>query len=248
VSERLFNTKEAAAYLRVSEASVRRWSDAGLLAVRRIGRRRERRFTEVDLVRFLGAGGQVSVHRAMGMAPEFNVGGLSVPLHGHFATFYDRDTSRLRLALPFLCEGLSAGQTCFLVAAGEVRDAHLEALRNERGSDFDAALQAKQFVVATELGATVEDALEFWEREFWRAIGAGSTVIRVVGEMASERQAFSSEAEMMRYEVSYNLLAKRFQTVTLCQYDVREFDGQMVFHALRAHPDLYSVHIGGFLS
>ena len=38
----LLNTKEAARFLRVSEASIRRWSDAGLLPARRVGRRRER--------------------------------------------------------------------------------------------------------------------------------------------------------------------------------------------------------------
>src|SRR2546426_11422973 len=42
-TERLLNTAEAARFLRVSQASIRRWSDSGLLAARRVGRRRERR-------------------------------------------------------------------------------------------------------------------------------------------------------------------------------------------------------------
>jgi hypothetical protein len=73
-------------------------------------------------------------------------------------------------------------------------------------------------------------------------------VIRVVGEMSSERRVFSSDAEMMTYEVAFNMLAKRFPTVTLCQYDVREFDGEIVFQAMRAHPDLYGLHLGSFLN
>ena len=53
---------------------------------------------------------------------------------------------------------------------------------------------------------------------------------------------------MIRYEVAFNMVAKRFPTVTLCQYDVREFDGRTIFEALRAHPDLYDIHLGSFLN
>jgi len=248
LSDSFLNTREAAAFLRVSEASVRRWSDGGLLQVRRVGRRKERRFTEPDLLKFLGSGSPVSVARTAAVHSEVTVGGVRVPLHSHFASFYDSDAGRLRLAVPFISEGLRAGQTCFLIAAGKVLDAHVAALHAQSGIDFDIALRTGQFVTAAGLGTTVEDALDFWEPAFWRAIANGPTVIRVVGEMASERHGFSSEAEMMRYEVSFNLSAKRFPTVTLCQYDVREFDGRTLYEALKAHPDLYSHHLGCFLS
>jgi len=62
------------------------------------------------------------------------------------------------------------------------------------------------------------------------------------------REIFSSEAEMMRYEVAYNGLAKRFPTVTLCQYDVRTFTGEVVYEAFKAHPDVYGMRAGTFLS
>ena len=54
MSEKLLNTAEAAAFLRASQASVRRWADAGLLLASRIGRRGARRFREEDLLRFMG--------------------------------------------------------------------------------------------------------------------------------------------------------------------------------------------------
>jgi hypothetical protein len=53
---------------------------------------------------------------------------------------------------------------------------------------------------------------------------------------------------MIRYEVAFNGIAKRFPTVTLCQYDVRSFDGEMVFRAIRAHPDLYDLSLASFLN
>jgi excisionase family DNA binding protein len=248
VSEKLFNTREAASYLRVSEASIRRWSDAGLLSARRIGRRRERRFTEANLIRFLGTTGGDAPSRVEAVPTSVNVGGVPLALHAHLATLYDSEPGRLRLTVPFFADGLRAGQPCYLAASGDVLDAYLEALGKEPGVDLDAAIEEGRFTTIAGPGTTVEGAVSFWEQAFWRALAGGPSVLRVVGEMGCELPAFSSEAEMMRYEVAYNMLARRFPTVTLCQYDVREFGGEVVFQAIKAHPDLYSGHLGSFLS
>jgi len=66
--------------------------------------------------------------------------------------------------------------------------------------------------------------------------------------MSSERKLFSSDAEMMNYEAAFNMLSHRFPIVTLCQYDVREFDGETIFQAIRVHPDLFGLHLGSFLN
>jgi transcriptional repressor of dcmA and dcmR len=230
----------------VSEASIRRWSDAGLLPVRRVGGRRERRFTETDLEQFLGPGRSTRPNR---IAPTagINVGGVSLPVHSHVATFYNSDPGRLRLTVPFIADGLRDGQPCVLIADGGVLNAYDEALR-KAGVDIDGAAQRGLFLTAPGPGVNAEKALNFWEEGLWPLLSVGQTPIRAVGEMSSERQVFSSEAEMMKYEEAFNLLAKRFPTVTICQYDVREFDGETVFQALRAHPDLYGLHLGNFLT
>ena len=248
ISDKLYNTKEAAALLRVSQASLRRWSDAGLLPVRRIGGRHERRFTEADLVKFIGAAKVASATGANAVQTTVNVGGVPLPLHAHLATLYDSDAGRLRLTVPFFADGLRAGEQCYLAASGDVLDAYIDALGNEPGVDLDAAVQEGRFVSIAGPGSSVEGAVSFWEHAFWRAVAGGPAVLRVVGEMRCELHAFSSEAEMMRYEVAFNTLARRFPTVTLCQYDVREFSGETVFQAIKTHPDLYSLHLGSFLS
>jgi excisionase family DNA binding protein len=247
MSDKLLNTEEAARFLRVSEASIRRWSDAGLLPVRRIGGRRERRFREVDLIQYLAAGNPAHGTHASAVPAAVNVGGVPLALHSHLATFYNSDAGRLRLTIPFLAEGLRAGQPCFLAAASDVLGAYIDAF-HEEGIDIDAATKRGLFVVVDAPGSTVQEAVDFWERSWWSILAGGQTVIRVVGEMSSERRVFSSDAEMMTYEVAFNMLAKRFPTVTLCQYDVREFDGEIVFQAMRAHPDLYGLHLGSFLN
>ncbi len=246
-SARLLNTREAARFLRVSEASIRRWSDAGILPVRRIGGRRERRFREADLITYLGASHPPVAGGRAPVQVDVDVGGVQLPLHSHLATFYNTDAGRMRLTVPFLADGIRAGQPCFLAAAGDVLDAYLEAVRAE-GIDIDSALRNAQLVTVDGPGTTVRGALDFWEERFWPALAGGRTLIRAVGEMSSERKVFSSDAEMIDYEVAFNMLARRFPTVSLCQYDVREFDGETIFQAIRAHPDLYNLHLGSFLN
>ena len=245
MSDKLLNTAEAATFLRVSQASVRRWSDGGLLQARRVGRRRERRFTERDLRSFMEPAGSTPHVEVPG---DVFVGGTHVPVHGHLATFYSRDEGRLRLTIPFLLDGLRLGQPCFLAASDGVLEAYLAALRREPGLDVDAAVRTGALVAVNGPGATAEGAIEFWEDALSKALAGRPALIRIVGEMASERKLFSTDSEMMRYEVAFNLIAKRFPTVTLCQYDVREFDGETIYEVLRAHPDLYDLSVGSLLN
>src|SRR5713101_9412808 len=83
LSDSLLNTEEAARFLRVSQASIRRWSDAGLLPARRVGRRRERRFATADLVQFLGQrSGDPQLPK---QALMVSVGGAPISLRTHLA-------------------------------------------------------------------------------------------------------------------------------------------------------------------
>jgi len=234
------NTREVASRLGVSEASVRRWSDAGTLPVRRVGKRRERRFRVVDVDDFerpRRAGGRESP-----AAATIAVAGASVEVATHLAAFYSSAAGMLRITLPFLAEGLRAGDPCFLLAEGEVLETYRQALSRQPGVEVDS------LVVADGPGLSVGQALEFWEQALWREVENEPRVIRVVGEMVSERDQFASEAEMLAYEVAFNQTLKRFPCVVVCQYDARRFSGEAMLLALRAHPDLYKLPLGLFLN
>jgi len=246
-STSLLNTKEAARFLRVSEASIRRWSDSGLLPAQRVGRRRERRFAQGDLVTFLGKPSGDSQPAATETS-TVNVGGASVPLRTHLAPIYSTDLGGLRLSVPFLADGLRAGQPCFLAATGPVLDRYDRALTEDQAIDFAAARDSGRLTIASWPGATVAQVIAGWERDFGKALAGGPTVLRVVGELACERSMFASDAEMMAYEEAYEVMCRRFPLVTLCQYDAREFDGEIMLRALKSHPDMFEQHLGGFLN
>lgn len=176
------------------------------------------------------------------------LGGVHTPMHAHYPTFYATDEGRVRLAVPFLRDGLRFGQTCFLAASGQVQDSYINALAQVDSLDIERAIRSGQLVVVDAIGGTVEECITYWERSLWKAVDGGSKMIRVIGDMVSERETFSSLDEMMRYETAYNGVAKRFPTVSICQYDVRVFDGEVVYEAFKSHPDTYDLGVGTFLS
>ena len=228
---RMLNTAEAARYLRVSQASIRRWADSGRLPATRVGGRRERRFKESDLVAFL--------ERAPSERDDvISVGGARVPVPGHLAAFYSSDDGGLRLTIPFLAEGLRAGQPCILVAKEPMAARYTKAL-----GDIGDRLTTVAFAGGTAVAAIAE-----WERRLSELVAGGAIVIRIVGEMTSEREMFDSEDEMLRYEEAFELMSRRYPVVVICQYDAREFSGFALVRALKAHTDLFELRIGAFLN
>jgi excisionase family DNA binding protein len=246
MSRQLLNTAEAARFLRVSQASIRRWSDAGLLASHRVGRRRERRFAEPDLVQFLNRPDRPSGHSQHDAA--IHVGGMAIPLPGHIATFYSTDAGRLRLTVPFLVEGLSLDQPCYLAGSDEVLHEYIEVLETHDEVDLNRATAGGRFHAVGFDGATVDKAVAFWEARFAEALTHGPTIIRHVGEMSAVRKMFPSEDEMLRFEQAYDVMCRRFPVAAICQYDVREFNGLAMLRVLKAHPDVFEQRLGTFLN
>src|SRR5207247_2395297 len=99
----LLDIAQAAALLRVSEASLRRWTNGGRLPCRRIGGRRERRFRRADLMAFLeGDAGETPAR--------------------HVCAFYASDLGRTRQAADLIGKRLDAGSVCILTAQRRARE------------------------------------------------------------------------------------------------------------------------------
>lgn len=97
-------------------------------------------------------------------------------------------------------------------------------------------------------GATIAEALANWERLFAKALSAGPTILRIVGELVCERPMFASDADMLAYEEAYEVMIRRYPAVALCQYDAREFSGEVILRVLKSHPDMFQQHLGGHLN
>jgi transcriptional repressor of dcmA and dcmR len=167
----------------------------------------------------------------------------------HLATYFESEEGRLRIALPFLSDGLRLGQPCFLIASGEVLDRYIEALEKEVPTELAEARRLGLFATAPTPGRTVEEALTFWDEQVAKALANfGPTVVRIVGDMACVKTYFETVEQMLIFERSVGGILKRSPTVAVCQYDVREFDGPSLLEAIKAHPDVSELGFVKFVS
>jgi excisionase family DNA binding protein len=224
----LLDIAHAAVLLNVSEASLRRWTNRGLLPCLRIGGRRERRFRPADLMAFLE-------------------GDSSAIPASHRCVFYTSDLGRTRRAAGLLGDGLDAGSVCIFIAQSRVRERVLARLAQRRPS-LRRDLEAKRLVVS-EYAAVAAAQLEFWETTFAAATQRGARALRVVGDVSGGPLARRRDFDrVLEYEAAYGSLSRRFPVATACLYDVRRHSGLETTRLLELHPDLFRHPIADLVS
>jgi excisionase family DNA binding protein len=229
----LWDIAQAAAFLRVSETSLRRWTNAGRLPCFRVGGRRERRFRRADLLAFLERPGESA---AASRTP------------GHLCGLYTSTAARERLAAGFLAEGLEAGSTCFLVAEPRARERVIAQLARRRPSVRRDIRTGRLVVSAYGVAATAQ--LAFWETRFAEATRAGARSLRVVGDVSDGRlRRRRPFAEVLAYEREYDRsVSRRFPVATLCLYDARRLSGVEASRVLQVHGDLFRHPVDALVS
>jgi len=215
----LLDIAQAAALLHVSQASLRRWTNRGLLRCFRIGGRRERRFRRADLMAFVE-----------GQSTATSV--------GHLCGFYTSDRARISQAARLLGDGLAAGSVCILAAQPDVREPVLAQVARRRRSlrrDVDAAR-----LIVTEYADSAPAQLAYWKTQFAAATGSGAGSIRVVADVSGGRLARAGSFDrVLEYEAAYARLSRRFPVATMCLYDARAHSGLETAGVLAVHPDLF---------
>ena len=237
----LLDIRQAAAFLNVSEASLRRWTNSGRLACLRVGQRRERRFRREDLLGFLET--QTSDIGPSGRRPgasktqDLSKGPITVTHGGHLCGIFADDLGRITLAVPFLLDGLNAGSVCFLVGALRARNDILRHLKNERPSlqgDIDEGR-----LILSEYHLTGRAQVKYFRILLDKRIAEGAHSFCIIGDLWGMRSKASDEA-VVEYESEYDRrIARRYPVVTLCAYDARKFSGVEILNALKGHRDIF---------
>lgn len=248
----LLNIKEAAALLKVSEASLRRWTNSGRLACMRLGARNERRFRRADLMAFLqereAPGPAPAPSSAAGIRPaEVLLEGIAIEYGSHICTLYENDLGRLKWSIPFLTDGLRNGDGCFLIATRPVSDEILGHV-GEAWDGVASALNEGRLIVSEGI-ADGEAMCRYLEHALVMATRSGMRSFRLLGDMTWCLHLGMSYDELFAYEARYNYaIAHRFPLVSVCQYDVREFPGTAVLNALKCHEDTFNYPLSRFLA
>lgn len=232
----LLDIAGAAAFLNVSETSLRRWTNSGRLACLRVGLKRERRFRRADLLAFMEdqprSDNSVSVPSASLGAPN----GIATNYGRHLCGVYETALGVATLVAPFLLEGLQEGSICFLIGSPRVRSELVKFMTAKRKS-LANDIKAGRLVLASYRNSGDEQC-DYFQAQFESAMANGAKSFRVVGDVGMLRKKTTS-SDVLNYEACYDeRIARRYPVDTLCTYDARTMSGVEILDALKGHPDI----------
>ena len=144
---------------------------------------------------------------------------LHVSKGDHVVQLYETREEWKSLVVPYLQTGLEAGEKCLYFMNGRGREELTEALE-EGGVDVRSALASGQLML---------DVGEADPREVVNAF----PFVRGGGDMSVERLP-TTEA-IMEWETEVHRVEGDWRVI-LCQYDLKNFMGDLVIAALKTHP------------
>jgi len=231
--EQLLNVRQAAELLNVSEMTVRRWTNAGLLACFRIGKKRERRFYPSDLQQFLE--GKTSPPRIEENAPgmparhvALGFGGLDVPDGTHMAHLYADVSEALDVQTFFLRQGIENQETVMVVSPLHHREQLLSSMEHD-GLDVAELIRQNRLIH----GSGKQTPLEMAEYISHAAASARGR-FRLVGDMSwTVHKKWSEEHLRTLEEITNTHLGPG--SLFLCQYGLTKFFGTQTMMGLETH-------------
>jgi hypothetical protein len=169
--------------------------------------------------------------------------GVSLVPGDHICAFYRGREQRDDVLLPFLREGIRAGDKCLCV----LDDPDVERVVGPLSLvvDVEGSRRCGQVELLTSDEAYLPDAvfrpdrmIDFWEVCVGDALNqAGYDFVRAVGEMTWALRDLPGVEYLVRYEAELNRFLPRYPQVILCLYDLERFtDGHMLMELLRTHP------------
>lgn len=168
--------------------------------------------------------------------------GLQLSPGDHICGFYRKPSERDDILIPFLAEGLRAGDKCTCVVdscdPGDVLGKLSEQLELEPYMSVSQleVLDSESTYLA-DGGFLPDRMLQFWEakaRQVTRGSAAGFT--RNIGDMSWAHRNRPGVGELIGYESELNRIMSRFPQVNLCLYDLTRCSGELIMDVLKTHP------------
>ncbi|GEL19442.1 MEDS domain-containing protein [Pseudonocardia asaccharolytica] len=164
--------------------------------------------------------------------------GLSLAPGDHVCGFYSGTDERDAILLPFLREGLHAGDKCVCILDGTDPNQLRSALDVDEvdgpGPELDLRCSLDTYFTSGAFSA--ERMLAFWMRLLADATAGGSPLVRIICEMSWALRDLPGVEELIAYESEYNRYADRYPQVVICMYDLDRFGGAILMDILKTHP------------
>ena len=164
-------------------------------------------------------------------------------VNGDHVCVFCRGGERDELLVPFLADGLSAGDRCLAVVDTSEPEDLLDALGTGGGAAQADQLTvlASRDVYLTERGFDMDGMLEFYGAEL-RGVAEGRSgydCIRTAGEMTWALRDIPGVEDLLAYEARVKQVMAanpEAAAISLCLYDVERFDAELIVGVLRTHP------------
>jgi hypothetical protein len=175
-------------------------------------------------------------------SPPIMLAGVCLGRSRHVCAFFESTDEEVGVLLPFIREGLEAGDKIVYVVDADARAQHLDLLRRG-GIDVDAAVRRGQLDVksADEVylrgGRFDQEAtMALYEDMLQRARSEGYPLTRVIAAAPRELSQRPDKQAFIEYEARLNRRFKDYEDPFICTYDGTAFDGRMIIGVLRTHP------------
>jgi excisionase family DNA binding protein len=245
--EKLMTISEAADLLKVSKASLRRWSNSGLLKSYRVGTRSERRFKLTDLLAFVTtANGKASLLENSGdvtvPAPMTEESSLKHEPRRHICLFYKSPREQWQFFRAHFLNHVRMEDARIVYLYHGDSDRVINWIRGE-GLDFEALQENKQLLLLSTADSysiggffNASRMLEFWRNIAAEAKADGIKKLLLTGEMGWANTNLPGHEQLISYEAELDQMLEFHPWITVvCQYPVYQISGVTVYDNLCVH-------------
>ncbi len=167
-------------------------------------------------------------------------GGITAPLGSHIAVFYRDAEERRGVLIPFVKTGLENGARCFVVLHEDTREGLQKALPEVDLEAAEASGRLQLFAAAEVYLSrgrfSPRKPLGFYEALLRAAVAEGCGEIRVIADMSWALPERPGVSRLMEYEAKAQKMLSRYPQLTICLYDMKRVQGDIILDALRTHP------------
>jgi hypothetical protein len=165
--------------------------------------------------------------------------GISIDVGDHICAFYRGEAERDQVLIPYLTEGLAAGDRCICVLDRSQPDefvGRLGGVELDRRGQLSLLRSADSYLKTGAFHA--DDMLAFWAGMASEAFDQhGYRFLRAVGEMTWALEDLPGVDSLVNYEARLNRFLPNYPQTILCLYDLELFtNGGLLIDILRTHP------------
>src|ERR1700761_3231788 len=160
------------------------------------------------------------------------VPGVELRPGDHICAFYPSLDERDNILVPYIREGLAAGDKCICVIDGPDVAGLEDAFGAPRGEDTDGPRQLEmrrsEDTYLSEGKFSTDAMLEFWDIAVGGALEHGFEFSRAAGEMTWALRHMPGVEDLIVYEAQLNRFLPKYPQVIMCLYELGRFSGEVL--------------------